>query len=79
MKKTVIGVMADHATPKASRGVGICFTMSRKDYKGAMIVVLSEDNRESDGEQPSGELLRTGCVQRHVRDGECIWNIQCKR
>lgn len=62
MKKTVIGVIADHATPKASRGV-ICFTMSRKDYKGAMIVVLSEDNRKSDGEQPSGELLRTGCVQ----------------
>lgn len=31
---------------------------------------ISESDRPSDGEQSSRELLRTGCVHRHVRDGE---------
>lgn len=31
---------------------------------------LSENNGSANGEQPSRQLLRTGCVQRHVGDGE---------
>ena len=35
-----------------------------------MLVVLSKGGRIIDGEFASGKLLRTGCVQRHVCDGE---------
>lgn len=31
---------------------------------------IPENNRSADGEQPSGKLLRTGCVQRYVGGGE---------
>lgn len=34
---------------------------------------VSESDREPDGELTSGELLRTGCLQRYVCDGEEIW------
>lgn len=44
--------------------------MNSRDYKGVMIVVLSEDDGSSNGEQPSGELLRTGRILRYVGDGE---------
>ena len=33
-------------------------------------VVVSGTNRLINGKQPSGELLRTGCIQRYVGDGE---------
>ena len=59
----VIGFIADHPTPKISAGDGVAYTANSRDYKGVMIVVLSEDNRSADGKQPSGKLLRTGCIQ----------------
>ena len=66
----VIGFIADHPTPKIHLGGGVAYTVNSRDYKGVMIVVLSEQDRSADGEQPSRQLLRTGCVQRYVCDGE---------
>lgn len=40
-----------------------------KQKEGA-IDDISEGDRIVNGEQSSRELLRTGCVQRYVRDGE---------
>lgn len=54
----LIGMIADHPTPKISEG-GAAFTQNSRDYKGVMIVVLSESDRPSDGEQSSRKLLRT--------------------
>ena len=59
----VEGFIADHPTPKVQSGGGAMYTLNSRDYKGVMIVVLSEDNRPTDGEQPSGQLLRTGRIQ----------------
>ena len=66
----VIGLIADHPTPKIHLGNGVAYTVNSRDYKGVMIVVLSEQDRSADGEQPSRQLLRAGCVQRYVCDGE---------
>lgn len=66
----LIGMIADHPTPKIKLGGGTAYTQNSRDYKGVMIVVLSEDNRGIDGEQPPWKLLRTGCVQRYACDGE---------
>ena len=66
----VIGFIADHPTPKIHLGNGVAYTVNSRDYKGVMIVVLSEQDRSADGEQPSRQLLRAGCVQRYVCDGE---------
>lgn len=69
----LIGFIADHPTPKISdqrERERAAYTRNSRDYKGVMIVVLSEDNRPADGKQPSGELLRTGRIHGHVRDGE---------
>ena len=64
----VIGMIADHPTPKISEG-GAAYTVNSRDYKGVMIVVVSESDGSFDGKQSSGELLRTGCIQRYVGDG----------
>ena len=56
-------MIADHPTPKVQNCGGAMYTLNSRDYKGVMIVVLSEDNRPTDGEQPSGQLLRTGRIQ----------------
>lgn len=66
----VIGMIADHPTPKIQIGGGTEYTMNSRDYKGVMIVVLSSEDGASDGEQSSGELLRTGRILRYVCDGE---------
>lgn len=66
---TLHGMIADHPTPKISQGE-TAFTLNSRDYKGVMIVVISESDRHIDGEQSSGELLRSRCIQRYVRDGE---------
>ena len=66
----VVGFIADHPTPKIHLGGGTAYTLNSRDYKGVMIVVLSESDGFADGEQPSGELLRTGCLQQYVGDGE---------
>lgn len=62
-------MIADHATPKSSTG-GVAYGINSKDYKGAMIIVISEEDRCVNGKQPSGKLLRTGCIQRHADNGE---------
>ena len=66
----LIGMIADHPTPKIKVGGGAAYTLNCRDYKGVMLVVISECDWPTDGEQPSGELLRTGRIQRHVCDGE---------
>ena len=66
----LLGMIADHPTPKINVGGGTAYTQNSRDYKGVMIVVISEDNRPADGEFPSGELLRTGRIQRYVCNGE---------
>lgn len=60
-------MIADHPTPKISEG-GVAFTLNSRDYKGVMIVVVSEDNRDIEPGRSSGELQRTGCLQRYVGD-----------
>lgn len=65
----LIGMIADHPTPKWNRG-GCSFTLNSRDYKGVMTVVISKDNRIADGEYPSRELLRSGCIQRYAHNGE---------
>ena len=57
--KQLIGMIADHPTPKINAEDGTAYTLNSRDYKGVMIVVLSESDRPSDGEQSSRELLRT--------------------
>ena len=57
--KQLIGMIADHPTPKINAEDGIAYTQNSRDYKGVMIVVLSESDRPTDGEQSSRELLRT--------------------
>ena len=58
----VIGFIADHPTPKIAIGGGVAYTVNSRDYKGVMIVVLSESDRPTDGEQSSGQLLRSGRI-----------------
>lgn len=66
-----------------SSGDGISGTLDANYYKGQGLrqgvereyIVeiqddISESDRSSDGKQPSGGLLRTGCIQRHVCDGD---------
>lgn len=60
MMNKLIGMIADHPTPKIDTGGEIAYTMNSRDYKGVMIVVLSESDRPTDGKQSSRELLRTG-------------------
>lgn len=57
--KQLIGMIADHPTPKIDCWGGVAYTLNSRDYKGVMIVVLSESDRPTDGEQSSRELLRT--------------------
>lgn len=57
--KQLIGMIADHPTPKINAEDGTAYTLNSRDYKRVMIVVLSESDRPTDGEQSSRELLRT--------------------
>ena len=68
--KKLRGCIADHPTPKFNSGGGTAYTLNSRDYKGVMVVVLSESNGSLNGKQSSGELLRTGRIQRYVCDGE---------
>lgn len=43
--KHLIGMIADHPTPKISEG-GAAFTQNSRDYKGVMIVVISEETED---------------------------------
>ena len=58
----VIGFIADHPTPKIHIGGSTAYTLNSRDYKGVMIVVISDEDRSADGKQPSRELLRSGCI-----------------
>ena len=45
MKNTkLIGMIADHPTPKIHQGDGIAYTVNSRDYKGVMVVVLQENS-----------------------------------
>ena len=43
--KQMIGMIADHPTPKISEGE-TAFTQNSRDYKGVMIVVISEETED---------------------------------
>lgn len=51
---------------------GAMYTLNSVEVHGVAYKVtsndLSENDRSINGEQPSGELLRTGCLQRYVGD-----------
>lgn len=52
----LIGMIADHPTPKIYQGDGVAYTLNCRDYKGIMIVVLSIDNGAASGKYaPSGK------------------------
>ena len=70
----LIGMICPHLTPKFEVGGGTAYTLSSRDHKGVMCVVLSTSDRKSNGELPSRELLRTGRIQRYVCSGEQEWN-----
>ena len=72
----VLGMIADHPTPKFLAQDGTAYTVNSRDYKGVMVVVLSGCDRPFNGKQSSRELLRSGRIQRNAGDGE--WNSQCK-
>lgn len=57
----LIGLIADHPTPKIS-SEGTAYTLNSRDYKGVMVVVISEGDGAVDGKQPSGVILRTRCI-----------------
>lgn len=59
----VLGVIADHTTPKVMTDE-VCFTIHV--YGGGMVVVISKDNRTTDGKQSSWQLLRSRRLHRHV-------------
>lgn len=48
---------------------GVAYTVNSRDYKGVMIVVVSESDRSDNGELSPGELLRSGCLYGYVGDG----------
>ena len=41
--KQLIGMIADHPTPKINAEDGTAYTLNSRDYKGVMIVVISEE------------------------------------
>lgn len=72
-REYIVEIIRDNSRssdPEDSDGGEIAFTQNSRDYKGVMVVVISEDNRSADGEYPFGELQRTGRIQRHVCNGE---------
>lgn len=59
--REVLGFIADHPTPKIHHLDGVAYAVNSRDYKGVMIVVLSEkvgaetnelskNNRSANGE-----------------------------
>ena len=65
----LLGIIADHPTPKISEG-GVAFTLNSRDYKGVITVVISEDNRNIKSRSAPWFIQRTGCLQRDVGDHE---------
>ena len=64
----MIWIIRDDPTQKIDEGTA--FSLRSRDYKGAMIIVISEDNGAVDGELSSGELLRSGCILRYADNGD---------
>ena len=56
----VLGFIADHPTPKIFVGGGIAYTLNSRDYKGVMIVVLSEKNGSDNNKPSDGVSERMG-------------------
>lgn len=44
----LIGMIADHPTPKNSRG-GTAFTLNSRDYKGVLVVIYEGGENAKDG------------------------------
>ena len=44
--KQLIGMIADHPTPKINAEDGTAYTLNSRDYKGVMIVVISEETED---------------------------------
>lgn len=44
--KQVIGMIADHPTPKINDEDGIAYTLNSRDYKGVMIVFIHEEQND---------------------------------
>ena len=42
--KQLLGMIADHPTPKINAVDGTAYTLNSRDYKGVMIVVLQESD-----------------------------------
>ena len=64
--KKVIGFIADHPTPKIHEGGGIAFTLNSRDYKGVMVLVLSDIRTVGNGD---------GTGERRNHEGGCpTWN-----
>lgn len=53
----VIGMIADHPTPKFMRG-GVAYTMNGRDYKAPMVVVLGSALRYQQGREESDTKRR---------------------
>ena len=66
----LIGMIVNETTPKISQG-DICFTTRGSDCHrgGGIVIVISKDNGCSDGKDV-GRILRSGCIQRYVYNGE---------
>jgi hypothetical protein len=51
----LLGMIADHPTPKISGG-GIAYTLNSRDYKGVMLIVAVERKNEDSNDQDSNRL-----------------------
>lgn len=45
----LIGMIADHPTPKICSGGGTAFTLNSRDYKGVMVVIYEQVKGATDG------------------------------
>ena len=50
-------MIADHPTPKILVGGGTAYTLNSRDYKGVMIVVLSDENHK-DNDRPANAVSK---------------------
>lgn len=63
-------MIADHPTPKIQVGGGTAYTLNSRDYKGVMIVVVSESNNS----ESVGFARQSDCgQQRHLSDTQGMW------
>ena len=62
----LIGMIADHPTPKINAEDGVAYTLNSRDYKGVMIVALrfnaverrNEDGSSQDNDRPTNGISK---------------------